>query len=494
MKHQEFADIIISEKKGKVISSRCNMLYFTRIGRIDLWEEMLSYSDIASDDLELSDRIWYYYTNTKLNLCKTCKVKYTRISRDNKEIVPRIYCSKECQHTDPELSEMMKERKAKTDQKVAQKKRAATMLKRFGYTTNSQRPEIKKRIGKLHSTRQLPKEVLDLINDRDWIHDQYITKRKTASVIASELGIDYSTIIVRLNRFGIDVRPSGGESYEERTLVDFIDTLGIPYERNIRKIIGKELDVYIPSKSLAIEYNGLFWHSIGLVNSEWSPHYKSHQLKTDLCEENGIDLISINSDWWLNSPNIVKGMIKSRLGLNERFFARKCEVIAIDNKIANQFHDDNHIQGSTRHRISLAIIKDNQILQVASFGKPRFNREYEWELIRLSSLIGTTVVGGTSRLIKAFRRDNPGSIISYCDRQYSSGNVYKQLGFKESHRTNPGYYWTDTMKLFHRTKFMKHKLSKLLDNYDENLSESQNMMNNRYRKYYDCGQIVYILE
>jgi hypothetical protein len=36
---------------------------------------------------------------------------------------------------------------------------------------------------------------------------------------------------------------------------------------------------------------------------------------------------------------------------------------------------------------------------------------------------------------------------------------------------------------------MKHKLKNLLDIFDETLSETQNMRNNGYRKYYDCGSL-----
>lgn len=487
--HQKFYQIVKATNSNKIVSSRCNERYFTRIGQKHLWEMMLEYSVVAADDLALSDRIWYFATGTPLQLCKTCNQKYTVVSRDSKELKPRIYCSSACQYNDPDLKDIIRERKKKVNQKQAQERRAATMVKKYGYTTNSQRPEIRENIGIKNSERQLSEEVLNLINDEDWIREQYVTQNKTALAIGRELGIDYSTILTRLDRFGIEIRPNGGDSYEERTLVEFIDSLGVEYVRNKRNIIGKEIDIFIPSLNLGIEYNGLFWHSEGNIDRGASP--SCHQNKTNLCEENGISLLTINGDWWLNKPDIVKGMIRSKLGLNRKLYARNCKVKRITNKEANIFHNQNHIQGKAAHKISYAITHGDEIVQVASFGKPRFDKLHDWELIRLSTSIGITVVGGAGKLLKAFMSENEGSIVSYCDRQYSQGNVYSKLGFKEIRRTKPGYYWTDCTRLFHRSKFMKHNLRNILKNFDPNLSENQNMLNNRYRKYYDCGQIVF---
>jgi hypothetical protein len=65
-----------------------------------------------------------------------------------------------------------------------------------------------------------------------------------------------------------------------------------------------------------------------------------------------------------------------------------------------------------------------------TFSKPRFNRNYKYELVRFASKLGTQVIGGASKLLKYFEINyNPKSIISYADRRYSNGKLYYALGF-----------------------------------------------------------------
>jgi hypothetical protein len=132
---------------------------------------------------------------------------------------------------------------------------------------------------------------------------------------------------------------------------------------------------------------------------------------------------------------------------------------------------------------------------VMSFAKPRFNSKYQWELIRYSSELNTTIVGGASRLLKYFERKyKPTSIISYCDRRWGSGGLYLQLGFTESHKSKPNYFYYKSGKVFPRYKFQKHKLPNLLDNFDESKTEVENMLDNGYLRYFDCGNYVFVKE
>jgi len=105
------------------------------------------------------------------------------------------------------------------------------------------------------------------------------------------------------------------------------------------------------------------------------------------------------------------------------------------------------------------------------------------------------VVGGASKLFKYFIRTyNPKSIISYADKRYSNGNIYQKLGFEFSHNSVPNYFYfvNNKMKLYPRIKFQKHKLSRLLKNFDENKSEVENMYVNGYRRIWDCGNMIFI--
>ncbi len=76
-----------------------------------------------------------------------------------------------------------------------------------------------------------------------------------------------------------------------------------------------------------------------------------------------------------------------------------------------------------------------------TLAKPRFRKDHDLELIRFVSKTGTSVRGAASKLLAYARRERVGSIISYCDRRYGDGNVYRHLGFTELDRTKPGYSW-----------------------------------------------------
>lgn len=71
--------------------------------------------------------------------------------------------------------------------------------------------------------------------------------------------------------------------------------------KNSRKIIPPyEIDIYLPDHNLAIEFNGLYWHS-----TEWKDKYY-HQNKVKMCHEKSIRLLHIWEDDWLNNPEEVK--------------------------------------------------------------------------------------------------------------------------------------------------------------------------------------------
>ena len=130
-----------------------------------------------------------------------------------------------------------------------------------------------------------------------------------------------------------------------------------------------------------------------------------------------------------------------------------------------------------------------------SFSKPRFNKKYDYELIRFANTLDTTVLGGFQRLLKTFRNEYKGSIISYANRRLFNGEIYKSAGFKELHTTSPGYIWINhDLNIISRYKTQKHKLIKNIGENISHLSEPEIMENLGYSKLWDCGQKVFILE
>lgn len=127
------------------------------------------------------------------------------------------------------------------------------------------------------------------------------------------------------------------------------------------------------------------------------------------------------------------------------------------------------------------------------FGVPRFNKRYDFELLRLASKKFTSVVGGASKLLKFFRDSHTGSIISYANRRFSTGDVYRKLGFIQLGRTDVNYFYTRHNEVLTRYQCQKHKLKDLLENFDPSKTESENMRLNGYFKVFDCGNLIFAL-
>lgn len=148
------------------------------------------------------------------------------------------------------------------------------------------------------------------------------------------------------------------------------------------------------------------------------------------------------------------------------------------------------MQGSVGCKIRYGLFKNDELLCVMGFNK---HHKYEWEVSRLCSKCKTIVNGGASKLFNKFIKDcNPKMVMTYVDRRYGTGNVYGALGFTFDAFTDPGYFYTKNTEVYSRQKFQKHKLKHKLSNYDENLTEFQNMVNHGYRRIWDAGNIKLI--
>ena len=262
--------------------------------------------------------------------------------------------------------------------------------------------------------------------------------------------------------------------------------------QNDRSILnGKEIDIYLPEMNLAIEFNGLYWHSEVYKDKMY------HQEKTILCENKGIQLIHIWEDDWLDKKDIVKDIIQSKLGMNDKIPARKCTIKEVSSKESKEFLEKYHIQGNVNASIRIGLYYDDSLVEIATFGKLRNilhsnGQENQYELYRLCSKSGYTVVGGVSKLLTHFiRKYQPKQIVSYANLDISNGNVYNSF-FKKISITSPGYYWSKDGYKYHRSNFTKHILVK--NGYDKNKTEEEIMHELGYYKVYDSGNIKYVWE
>ena len=247
---------------------------------------------------------------------------------------------------------------------------------------------------------------------------------------------------------------------------------------------GKELDIYLPELNIAIEYNGLYWHSE--LRGNKNKYY--HLNKTEECNKLNIKLIHIFEHEWVCKQNIIKSMILTSIGNNTKLYARKCTVKNITTDIKNEFLSKYHIQSGGRSNVKLGLFYDDILVSVMTFGKSRFDGNYTWEIIRLATKSNFIVVGGASKLLKYFIKNyNPTAIVTYSDRRFGEGNVYNKIGFDFVDKTPPSYYYIKGSEVYSRFQYQKHKLKFKLNEYDENISEWENMVRNGYDRIWDCG-------
>lgn len=281
------------------------------------------------------------------------------------------------------------------------------------------------------------------------------------------------------------------DSKPELEIKAFIESLGL-HTQTIT-IERKQVDIYIPSLKIGIEFDGLYWHSETKGKSK-----EYHINKTRLCEDNGVRLIHIFEDEWLNKPELVKLKLKHILGCAEaiKVGARKLHLKQVDTDVANQFCQDYHIQGACKSSTQLGLYLGEVLVALATFGRARFNNSDTSELIRYVTHPSYVVQGGLSRLASNYLENyaTEGRLISYCDLRWSVGKAYSASGFKLIGITKPGYFWCRNGFRYGRYSFMKSKLKTRLKTFDPNLTEEQNCLNNGYTKIYDCGHQVWCFE
>jgi len=360
---------------------------------------------------------------------------------------------------DPEKKQELKE------------KRYATCLSRYNRKSNSQ--------------LLLSDDTISKLEDKEWLLAEYETKSSVE--IADNLNCYYGTVIKYLRSYGAEIKKSRNCSRFENWIIEFLNNNNIKdIEVKNRKILqGKEIDILLPKYNLGIEIDGLYWHS------DVDKNY--HQNKTLLAKKQGIFLIHITDNDLLFRKEMVHNIILGKLNLLKTIYARNTVVKDVSPKEANDFLRKNHLQGAGKAKIRLGLYYENQLIQLTTFDTPRFNKNYQWELIRSASLQGLTIVGGFSKLIKHFRKTNTGSIVSYVDMQYFNGNSYESTGWTKVGITSPGYVWVKGNLIVSRYKAQKKNLSKLLNNYDKTKSEKENMEQEGFIRYWNCGNLIYHL-
>ncbi len=333
-----------------------------------------------------------------------------------------------------------------------------------------------------------------IINDDyiDYSLSEYINNETKIKLICKKHGPFEQTPNNHLSKKHKCLKCSTIESKEEKNIINFMSQYCVIDAKNRKILNGKELDIYIPSHNLAIEYDGLYWHS------EIHKPSNYHLNKTQLCEKQGIQLIHIFEDEWLFKQDIVKSRLLNILGLTpNKIYARKTKIKEVSPKECKIFLDSNHLQGSVNSSIKLGLYLGDELVSLMTFGCLRKSMgsksiENTYELYRFASKLNTSVIGGADKLLKYFIKTyKPKNIISYADRRWSKGDLYEKLGFNFTLNTPKSFNYIINNKREYRFKYRKDVLVK--QGYDTTKTEHEIMLDRGIYRIYDCGAKKYEL-
>jgi len=250
-----------------------------------------------------------------------------------------------------------------------------------------------------------------------------------------------------------------------------------------RSLIGpKEIDVFVPQKHFGIEFNGLYWHS-EMIDSASK---KDLLDKTNACKSKGVKLMHIFSDEWENKKEICKSMIRNRLGLSNRIFARKCKVKVLEKQEFDKFMNESHIDGKVNSSIRLGLIYEDEIVCAIGFRKPRQKKWCEYiEISRFANRRDTSVVGGLSKLLSFYRKNyDTKKVMTYSDRRFGSGDAYRNTGFCNVGDSGIDYWYTDGISRFDRFTIKT----------DSNMTEREKASQMKLYKVWGCGSLIWVCD
>lgn len=382
---------------------------------------------------------------------------------------------------------------------LIKEKTKKTNLKRYGKSSILQTDEVRKKVEKsnidkygvkhVRQSEKYRKDNFGISNNPNYIEYNKDTKR---NVFKCDKNKEHtfeinSTQYFDRNKGNIPLctvcNPIGDStSIKQQDLSDFIkEHTDLEVLDNYRGF-GKEIDIYLPELNLGYEFNGLYWHSEKFRDKYY------HQDKTNLFKKEGIKIVHIWEDEWDNKKDIIKSQIKNSLKLSKVIFARKTKCKEISKEESRKFLNENHLQGAySRIKKTLGLFHKEELVSVMVFdhqeGRKNLSKD-EWNLSRFCNKKNTTVVGGASKLLKTFLRNNsPKRIISYADADWSTGGLYENLGFTEVSRSRPDYKYVVEGKREHKSKWRKKK--------GQTKTEREIMQELGIERIYDCGKIKY---
>jgi hypothetical protein len=494
----------------------------------ELYSKIIEYSKNIQNEISFKEKIYFYFHKLKERpKCVSCSNEIKFRNRFDKPYGD--FCSLSCANNSKE--ELVNRQKRTFNKKYGVdfyphhidfvKKQKQTKLDKYGDENynNVEKSKITKELlygNKKYNNIEKQKETCELrygVNNyaksehyHDKLNEEYIKLYPDVTFVQIKKGL----VVTKCEKCGnsseitkqllyerhkrnhnhcLTCNPIGFKqrsSYEDE-ICDLLDSTNISYIQNYKLPNTKfEIDIFLPTQNIGIEFNGLYWHNELFKDKEY------HLNKTKLCDNFNIKLIHIFEDEWLYKRDIVKSILKNKLNIGEdKIYARKCIIKEVSTQETKNFLENNHIQGNVNSKVKLGLYYNNEMVSLMTFSKGRIimgGKSNEWELNRFCNKINTTVIGSASKLLKKFINDyQPIKIVSYSDIRLFDGKMYETLKFKEISTSKPNYWYVIGDLRHYRFSFNKKKLIK--DGYDPNKTEQEIMLDRKIYRIYDCGNV-----
>ena len=407
---------------------------------------------------------------TKEAVCKSCgKTFALKLRKDNKGFLERSYCDdcltkpKTETHICKYCGKEFEVEKYPNSHKYVQQYYCSDFCRKMGFIKNRSKTCLDK-YGKTHYAQT----------------EEFLEKYK--KTCQEKYGVDYPCLLPQCKNANPVINSKINQKF-----ASILDKHDILYDTDY-KIDSYFYDFYLIKHNTLIEINPTFTHTC-VDTGVFPPLDKNyHKDKIQTAQENNYKCINV---WdWDNWDKIINQILPK-----EKLYARKLQLREIDKQTANSFLDMYHLQNSCYNNvINLGLCQDDKLVQIMTFGKPRYNKNYQWELLRLCSHSDYKIVGGTSKLFKYFVNNyNPESIISYCDLSKFTGNVYNKLGFKLLRINPPVKYWSKNSEHITSALLLQKGFDKIFKtDYGKGTNNEELMIKHGWLPIYDCGQAVYV--
>lgn len=276
-------------------------------------------------------------------------------------------------------------------------------------------------------------------------------------------------------------------SQGELEMLEFVRSLGIDANKGyIGGADPKELDIKIPEKMIAIEYNGAYWHSDAIKHFNPNDHYN----KMKICSNQGYKLLQFFDFEWNNRKLQIQSFLRSALGKNEiKIHGRKTELREVLKLEAKDFLEKYHILGKVQFKVAYGLYFNNELVSMITINKHHRNNE-EWVLNRYVGKTNVTVAGGLKKLCDYASREF-GQISTWIDLRMSDGSGWEKMGWKKVSILKPDYFYFNikTHQIVPKQSRQKKKLNTPLG-----MTEREHAKLDSLARIYDCGKIKLVYQ